>query len=136
MMTKTEDQESKTSNVAAILLAAGQSHRMGDFKPLLPFGDQSVIESCLNNIRAAGIGEIIVVVGHRAEEIRERLKDEQVRFAFNPDPESEMSASIACGIEQVSGEARAVVIALVDHPAVPPDAITALIDEWRRGEAT
>src|SRR5256886_9179074 len=100
-MTKTEDQKPKTSDVAAILLAAGQSRRMGAFKPLLPFGDQTVIESCIANLRASEVDEIVVVVGHRADEVREHLKEAGVRFAVNSDPESAMAVSIARGVEQI-----------------------------------
>ncbi|HVS82247.1 MAG TPA: nucleotidyltransferase family protein [Pyrinomonadaceae bacterium] len=121
------------NDVAAILLAAGRSRRMGAFKPLLPFGDRTVIECCVSNLRAGGIDEIVVVVGHRAENVREQLKNSQVRFAVNPDPDSEMSASIALGVEQVSSNARALVVALVDHPAVPPEVVRILIDEWKHG---
>jgi molybdenum cofactor cytidylyltransferase len=106
---------------------------MGAFKPLLPFGDRTVIESCLSNLRAADVQDIIVVVGHRAEDIREKLKTIDVNFALNPEPESEMSASIARGVEEVSTSARALIIALVDHPSVPAETIKTLIDEWRRG---
>jgi molybdenum cofactor cytidylyltransferase len=120
-------------DVAALLLAAGRSRRMGAFKPLLPFGDCTVIESCINNLRAADVDEIVVVVGHRAEDVREHLKHSQVSFAFNPDPDSEMSASIALGVEQVSSNAKALVVAPVDHPAVPPEVIRILIEEWKRG---
>jgi len=121
------------NEIVAILLAAGRSRRMGAFKPLLPFGAQTVIESCINNLRAADIKEIIVVAGHRADDLRAQLNDLDVSIVINPDPDSEMGASIACGIEQVSGEARATIVTLVDHPAVPPDVIKLLIDEWRRG---
>ena len=108
---------------------------MGAFKPLLPFGDRTVIECCIDNLRAAGIDEIVVVVGHRAEDVRQQLKGLDLSFAVNPDPDSEMSASIALGIEQASGNASALTIALVDHPAVPPEIIRILIDEWKRGAA-
>jgi molybdenum cofactor cytidylyltransferase len=121
------------NDIAAIVLAAGRSRRMGAFKPLLPFGEQTVIESCINNLRAADVKDIIVVVGHRAEDIRDKLKTFDVGFAVNPDPDSEMSASIARGVEAVSPSARALIIALVDHPAVPAETIKTLIDEWRRG---
>jgi CTP:molybdopterin cytidylyltransferase MocA len=121
------------NDISAILLAAGRSRRMGAFKPLLPFGDQTVIESCISNLRAAEVKDIIVVVSHRAEDIREKLKAVEVKFALNPDPDSEMSASIARGVEEVSNSARALIIALVDHPAVPPETIKVLVDEWRRG---
>jgi molybdenum cofactor cytidylyltransferase len=106
---------------------------MGAFKPLLPFGDRTVIESCINNLLAAEVEDIVVVVGHRAEDIRERLKDLPVTFAVNPDPGSEMSASIARGVQGASSAARSVLIALVDHPAVPAGTIKTIIDEWRRG---
>lgn len=131
---KSQDQRPKTKDhVVAILLAAGRSRRMGAFKPLLPFGDSTVIESCLSNLRAAGTEDVIIVVGHRAEDIRSQLKDSEVSFAVNPDPDSEMSASIAHGVELISHSARALIIALVDHPAVPPAVIITLVDEWKRG---
>ena len=106
---------------------------MGAFKPLLPFGDRTLIECCISNLRAAGIEDIIVVMGHRAEDVREHLQDLNVTFAVNPDPDSEMSASIACGVKQVHPNARALLIALVDHPAVSPQVITLLIERWRLG---
>jgi molybdenum cofactor cytidylyltransferase len=121
------------NDISAILLAAGRSRRMGAFKPLLPFGDRTVIESCISNLRAAEVQDIVVVVGHRAEDIREKLKTLEVTFALNPDPDSEMSASIALGVEAVSNSARALIIALVDHPAVPAETIKILIDELRGG---
>ncbi|HEX5834800.1 MAG TPA: NTP transferase domain-containing protein, partial [Pyrinomonadaceae bacterium] len=61
-------------HVAAVILAAGRSKRMGAFKPLLPFGAQTVIESCIDYLRKGGIETIIVVVGHRAEELQNRLR--------------------------------------------------------------
>ena len=106
---------------------------MGAFKPLLPFGDRTVIECCIDNLRAAEVDEIVVVVGHRAEDIREQLKHSRVSFAVNPDPDSEMSASIALGVKQVSSNAKALLLALVDHPAVPPEVIRNSIEEWKRG---
>ena len=120
-------------DIAAILLAAGRSRRMGAFKPLLLFGDRTVIECCIGNLRAAGIEQIVVVVGHREEDVRQQLKGFDVSFAVNPDADSEMSASIGLGVQKVRSDAKALIIALVDHPAVPPEVIRILIDEWKRG---
>jgi molybdenum cofactor cytidylyltransferase len=106
---------------------------MGAFKPLLPFGGTTVIESCLGNLRAAGIADIVIVLGHRGEDIRRQLANSNLSFAVNPDPDSEMSASIACGVELVGETTGALLIALVDHPAVPPEVISLLCDEWKRG---
>src|SRR5688572_22444122 len=93
--TKIKDQTTKSKDqIAAIILAAGRSRRMGNFKPLLPFGKQTVIESCVRNLRAAGVSEIVVVLGHQAEAVREQLNSASVAFVTNPDAGSEMSASI------------------------------------------
>ena len=128
-----KDQSPKTKDqVSAILLAAGRSRRMGAFKPLLPFGDTTVIESCLNNLHTAGIENIVVVVGHRAADIRAQLKQLNVSFALNPDPDSQMSTSIARGVELINENAKALLISLADHPAVPSDVIALLINEWNQ----
>jgi molybdenum cofactor cytidylyltransferase len=106
---------------------------MGAFKPLLPFGDKTVIESCIDNLRSSEIDEIVVVVGHSADEVRDHLKEAGVRFAVNSNPESEMGVSIARGVEQISDDAQALLIALVDHPAVPEQTIKQIINAWRSG---
>ena len=118
-------------DVAAILLAAGQSRRMGALKPLLPFGNKTVIESCIDYLRDGGVDQIVVVLGHRADEIRVLLSG--VQIAVNPDPDSEMATSIAVGAQALPATAKAVVFALVDHPAVPAGIVSTLIGEWQRG---
>jgi len=104
---------------------------MGDFKPLLPFGNKTVIESCIDYLREGGAEPIVAVLGHREHEIRDVIKN--VTIAINPDPNSEMGASIAAGIRAVNDAAKCVLIALVDHPAVPASVVTNLIAEWQRG---
>jgi molybdenum cofactor cytidylyltransferase len=134
-MTKTKVQSPKSNDVVAILLAAGRSERMGAFKPLLPFGAKTVIEACIEYLRLGGIETVIVVIGQGslAEELRQHLKNSQVIFAINPDPASEMSASIACGVRELPESTKAVVITPADHPAVPAEVVSMLIDEWRTG---
>jgi len=123
-------------NIAAILLAAGRSTRMGAYKPLLPFGNRTIIETCIDNFERAGIENIIVVVSaRRAAEIRAQLSHLQVRFAVNPDEASEMSDSIARGVEQLSNETTALFIALADQPTVPRAVIVKLQDERARTNA-
>jgi CTP:molybdopterin cytidylyltransferase MocA len=114
--------------ISAILLAAGRSRRMGAFKPLLPFGERTVIEACICNLLEGGVEEVVIVVsGTRACELREHLAHLPVRFAVNLEAESEMGVSIARGVEGVSPGARAVLIALADQPAIPPSTISFLI---------
>jgi len=132
-MTKTKDQRPKTSDLVAIILAAGQSSRMGAFKPLLPFGDKTVIEHTIDYLRGGGIETIIVVVGHRANEVRTHLRNVEVIFATNPDPHSAMASSIICGVSELPPETRALIITPVDHPAVPNEVVSQLINEWSAG---
>ena len=106
---------------------------MGAFKPLLPFGEKTVIETCIDYLRAGGTENIIVVVGHRADEIKARLRTSSVEFTFNPESSSEMGVSIACGVRAIPAEAKATVIALVDHPAIPGRIVATLLDEWSKG---
>ena len=123
------------NQVVAILLAAGRSRRMGAFKPLLPFGHQTVVEACIENLLAAGVKEVVVVVGHRAEEMKARLARLPVSFAVNDEATSEMSVSIARGVERVRAEAGALLIALCDQPAIPPLVIRRVIEAWEQAGA-
>jgi molybdenum cofactor cytidylyltransferase len=120
-------------DVAAILLAAGQSRRMGAFKPLLPFGQQTVIESCINYLTEGGADCVVVVLGHRANDIRKHLGDLDLSFAINPDPASEMTVSIAAGVRVLPESTRAILIAPVDYPAIPATVVSTLIAEWSNG---
>jgi len=108
---------------------------MGAFKPLLPFGPKTVIETCIGHLRAGGVESIVVVIGkdERAEQLKDRLQSANVNFAVNPEPDSEMNASIACGVRALPESTKAVVINLVDHPAVPGEVIRQLVAEWKAG---
>ena len=106
---------------------------MGKFKPLLPFGKQTVIESCVSNLRAASVEKIVVVLGPHAEDVREKLGSTSVAFVTNPNPDSEMSASIVLGVDALTDIVRAVLITPADYPAIRPETIGLLIEKWRAG---
>ena len=116
-----------------MLLAAGRSTRMGAFKPLLPFGDKTVIECCIDYLHAGGVESIVVVLGHRADEVRRKLDGLPVSFAFNNDPSSEMGASIAAGVREFPSMVQATLIALSDHPGVPAKVVSSLVETWEKG---
>ena len=133
-MIKTKNQSSKTHDVSALLLAAGQSRRMGAFKPLLPFGPATVIQSCLANLKAGGVDDVTVVAGYRADDLKAALAElDYVHFVINPDLSSEMGASIERGVASLSATTQAVLIALTDQPAIPGVVIRQIVDAWRAG---
>ena len=132
---KNQDQRPKPYAVAAIILAAGRSSRMGAFKPLLPFGSKTIVDTSIDAMRGAGIETIIVVIGsdEHAQALQRHLANSNVVFAVNPNAQSEMDASIAVGVRAVPPGVKAVVINPVDNAAVPSEVISSLILEWLAG---
>ncbi len=71
--------------ITAIVLAAGLSSRMRRFKPVLPYGGLSVIQSVIAVLRASSLDEIVVITGHEHDRLDEHLAGCPVRTIFNPD---------------------------------------------------
>ena len=114
--------------IGAVVAAAGLSSRMGAFKPLLPFGGSTVIERCLANLREAGAGEIVVVTGHRAAELEEKLADSGVRLVRNPDyAQTQMFDSLRVGLRALSEDCEVILLTPGDVPLVKPETIRALL---------
>src|SRR4030095_10625589 len=105
--------------ISAILLAAGESRRMGEFKQLLGIGDKSFVEHCVDNLLASRVDELIVVTGNRDWDVRTTVGKRPVRFAHNADYQSGMASSIKCGCAALSDDSPACVLRVVDrHPCV------------------
>ncbi|HZS04648.1 MAG TPA: nucleotidyltransferase family protein [Blastocatellia bacterium] len=114
--------------ISGILLAAGESKRMGGaFKPLMKWGKTTVIAACIKNLRQTRLDEIIVVLGHRESEVRARLAGSGVIYAINPDYKKGMISSIKTGIAAASPGTDAFLIALVDQPMVTSGIINRLV---------
>jgi len=121
--------------ISAILLAAGESRRMGEFKQLLRLGDKSFVEHCVDNLLASRVDEVIIVTGHRELEVRRAVGDRPVRFAHNADYQSGMASSIKCGVQALSESTRACVLALVDQPQIGADVINLVIETYEKATA-
>ena len=121
--------------ISAILLAAGESRRMGRFKQLLSLGDRTFVEHCVDNLLASRVDEVIVVTGHRELEVRQAVGDRPVRFSYNADYLSGMASSIKCGAAALSNNTRAMVLALVDQPLIGSEVINLVIETYEREQA-
>jgi molybdenum cofactor cytidylyltransferase len=118
--------------ISAILLAAGESRRMGSPKALLHYQGQTFIERICTAFLTAGVDELIVVLGARAEEIGRALPSYPVlRSVVNPHYFQGQLSSLMVGIGALSPESEAAVVNLVDHPMVSTETIKAVIDSFR-----
>ena len=116
--------------IAGIVLAAGLSLRMGRPKLLLDWGGKPVVRRAVERVKAGGVDEIVIVLGHEGQAIREALKGLPVRFVENPEPEAGQASSIACGVSALGPAAGAALIALGDQPALPPEVIPRLLQTF------
>jgi molybdenum cofactor cytidylyltransferase len=119
----------KATFVSAILLAAGESKRMGKPKLLLPFGGGTILEKTVDNVLSSNIDEVIVVLGAEAQETEKAIAGKPVKIVFNPDYHRGMSTSLICGLKQVSSQAQRVMVALCDQPFIERDIYNKLVKE-------
>ena len=118
-------------SVAAILLAAGASRRMGTCKQLLQLEGKTVLARCLETLLHGGISEVIVVVSPSGDEVMREAASYPVRVVRNAEPDGDMAASICTGRDTLSHSASGVVIALCDYPLVRAETIARLAEEHR-----
>ncbi len=136
-MARTKAQPAKHGSViAGLILAAGESTRMGQDKALLTYRGRTFLESALVNLRAAGVERVAVVLGQHAEEIRHAVKLEGAQVVVNPDYRRGQTSSLQAGLKALRGPAlEAVVLYLVDHPGVSPETVRKLLATFRRSNA-
>jgi molybdenum cofactor cytidylyltransferase len=115
-----------------IILAAGESKRMGWPKLLLPFGEKTVIETVIENSIVSKVEEILVVLGSDAEKITEKIKDYPVQISVNSHFREGMLSSIQCGFEALPEKAHAALVILGDQPSIPHSVIDRLIDAYEQ----
>jgi len=114
--------------VGAVVLAAGQSQRMGEANKLLALVDgQPLVARVVDTLLLTSARPILVVTGHEAEQVRAALRGREVRFCHNPDYASGMSTSLRAGVAALGGEVDGALICLGDMPRVQPAHIEALL---------
>ena len=116
--------------ISAILLAAGESKRMGRPKQLMPFGESTILEQAIDNLLNSAVSETIVVLGHRAEDLNKTIAAKPVKIAINPNYQQGMSTSIIAGLNMIDSKAQAVMIALGDQPFVDSQTINTLMEAF------
>lgn len=120
--------------ICAVVLAAGESRRMGTPKLLLPFGEKTIIEHIVDTVCDSIADKILVVLGSHHEEIRTKIADRPILSVINTRYQEGMLSSIQTGFRSVPPETTAVVICLGDQPLIPFFVIDQLIHTYRQSK--
>ena len=118
-------------NVAAIILAAGRSTRMGGPNKLLAeLGGKTLVRIVTEQALASKAQRVIVVTGHQAEQVEKALQGLKVKFVRNPNFAEGLASSVKVGIAAVAGDADGAVICLGDMPLISGHLIDQLIEAF------
>ncbi len=117
--------------IAALVLAAGESSRMGTDKASLGYRNSTFLGTILHTLGEADIERVAVVLGHHAEEIRRSVDPRRAEVVINPDYRLGQTSSLQMGLKALEGpELEAIILCLVDHPGVLPQTIRRLVDAF------
>ena len=121
--------------IVAVLLAAGESFRMGQPKPLLPWGDRPLIRYQVESLAEAGAAPIVVVLGPNPADIAPHVRgSDALQTIINPRYAEGKTTSIRLGISQVRDDADGILLLAVDQPR-PPKLVRRVIAEHLRSGA-
>lgn len=124
--------------LSGVILAAGASSRMGRAKQLLPLSDRPLLQWVLDEAAASCLDEVILVLGHRAHEIREAVRlpaGRSIRVVVNPQYAQGQSTSLRLGLRSASRRAGAAVILLGDQPQITARLIDRLAAAFGTGRS-
>jgi molybdenum cofactor cytidylyltransferase len=117
--------------IVAVVLSAGESSRMGRPKALLPVGETFFLERIVTALRATKVQKIIVVLGHNAATLGERIKQLPVEILVNPNYSLGQLSSLHVALRALENTAvDGIVLHLVDHPFIDPSLVNRLIDAF------
>ncbi|TSA48520.1 MAG: molybdenum cofactor cytidylyltransferase [Deltaproteobacteria bacterium] len=118
--------------ISAILLAAGESKRMGRPKQMLAWQGKTLLRHVLENLIHSNADEIILVLGHEAEAIRKSLTEFQIKIVINPDYQQGMASSLRQGLLAMNPTSEAFLVLLADQPGIGPEIMNHMIREFQQ----
>jgi molybdenum cofactor cytidylyltransferase len=117
----------------AVVLAAGEARRMaGRAKPLIERDGVPLVRRVAQALLDAGVAEVVVVVGHRADEVAWAVKDLPVLLVVNDDYAAGHVRSLRKGLAAMPETVTAVLLALADQPLLEANDVRAVIDAFER----
>jgi len=123
--------------ISAIIVAAGESKRMGQPKMLLPWGKSTVLGQVISTFQEAGIEDIIVVTGGAHEQVEQIVKQHKARSVFNHDfASNEMLSSVQLGLKVQTSQMQATLIGLGDQPQVKTGTVQLICRMFRERKSS
>ena len=118
--------------IAAVVLSAGESSRMGRPKALLPIDGQTFIERIVGALKQTFIGRVIVILGHDAEEMKQRVGHLPIEILENPDYKLGQLSSLQVAVRQLekTADCDGMLVHLVDHPYIDPGLVATMIERF------
>lgn len=113
--------------IAAVILAAGLSQRLGRPKQLLKLGSKTIIEHVTENVLQTGVCEVIVVLGAHCQEIRKVLNPYPVKCIYNPYYKDGIGTSVAAGAAEVTPNVKGIMFVVGDQPLLSTDYMNQLL---------
>jgi xanthine dehydrogenase accessory factor len=124
----------KREIIAAVILAAGESRRMGEPKMLLPFGNSTIIGTVAGNAQNSITDHVRVVLGADAEAIPKSLSGLKVELVVNRDYRNGMLSSVQAGLRSLPEATTAVMILLGDQPMISVEIMDRMIERYKQSE--
>ena len=116
----------------AVILAAGESRRMGTQKLLLPFGETTVVGAVVGTALASRVDRVLAVLGADRDAVRQKLEPLGVDFVINENFAKGMLSSVQAGFKSLPADAEAAVVMLGDQPFLPARVVDAVVEAFRR----
>ena len=118
--------------IAAVVLAAGESSRIGRDKALLPFRQSSFLEQIVSTLKKVPVEKIVVVLGHHADEIRSSIDLPKAEVVVNSQFREGQTSSLLAGLEALdSDKIEGILLCLVDNPLISAEVVRRLGEEFR-----
>jgi molybdenum cofactor cytidylyltransferase len=121
--------------IGAVILAAGTSSRMGEAKQLLRLGATTLLDQVTENVRGSRVDEIVVVLGHEAETIKQTIATKKLKIVVNESYRQGMGTSLRAGLSALPSAVDAALIVLADQPFVRSATFDQIIDHYQRSKA-
>ena len=117
-----------------MILAAGESKRMGKPKLLLPFGEKTIIETIIDSVIQSKLDDVLVVLGAHREKIEKKIKDFSIKIVVNPNFKNDMLSSVQCGFRALPEDVEASLVILGDQPEISSALINKIVEAYKKSK--